>query len=49
MTNKISRCSICGQFLQSKKALKDHKDKNNKFKDDDDSNWNNIKSAAKSF
>jgi hypothetical protein len=31
MTNKISRCSICGQFLQSKKALKDHKDKNHRI------------------
>jgi hypothetical protein len=31
MTNKISRCRICGQFLQSKKALKDHKDKNHRI------------------
>jgi hypothetical protein len=31
MTNIISRCSICGQYLNSKKALKAHKDKNHRI------------------
>jgi uncharacterized C2H2 Zn-finger protein len=31
MTNKISRCHICGEFFQSKKELKDHKDKNHRI------------------
>jgi hypothetical protein len=26
MTYKISRCTICGQFFNSKKELKEHKD-----------------------
>jgi hypothetical protein len=31
MTNKISRCIICGQFFDSKKLLKNHKDKNHRI------------------
>jgi hypothetical protein len=31
MTNKISRCSICGQFFDSKKELKEHKDNNHRI------------------
>jgi hypothetical protein len=31
MTYKISRCSICGQFFQSKKGLKEHKDRNHRI------------------
>jgi hypothetical protein len=31
MTNIISRCIICGQYLNSKKALKAHKDKNHRI------------------
>jgi hypothetical protein len=31
MTNKISRCSICGQFFDSKKDLKEHKDNNHRI------------------
>ncbi len=31
MTNIISRCNICGEFFQSKKELKDHKDKNHRI------------------
>jgi hypothetical protein len=31
MTYKISRCSICGQLLQSKKGLKEHKDRNHRI------------------
>ena len=31
MMNKISRCNICGEFFQSKKDLKDHKDKNHRI------------------
>jgi uncharacterized C2H2 Zn-finger protein len=31
MTNKISRCHICGQFFYSKKELKDHKDKSHRI------------------
>jgi hypothetical protein len=31
MTNIISRCIICGQFFQSKKGLKDHKDRNHRI------------------
>jgi hypothetical protein len=27
MANKISRCNICGEFFNSKKELKEHKDK----------------------
>ena len=31
MTNKISRCTIRGEFFQSKKEVKDHKDKNHRI------------------
>jgi hypothetical protein len=31
MTNKISRCKICGKFLNSKRELKRHKDKNHRI------------------
>jgi hypothetical protein len=31
MTNIISRCHICGKFFDSKKELKDHKDKNHRI------------------
>jgi hypothetical protein len=31
MRNKISRCSICSEFFDSKKELKDHKDKNHRI------------------
>ena len=31
--NKISRCNICGEFFDSKKALKDHKDKSHRVTD----------------
>jgi hypothetical protein len=31
MTNKISRCHVCGKFFDSKKELKDHKDKNHRI------------------
>jgi hypothetical protein len=31
MTNKISRCKICGEFLNSKTELKRHKDKNHRI------------------
>jgi hypothetical protein len=31
MTKKISRCNICGEYFQSKKDLKDHKDKNHRI------------------
>ena len=30
-TSKISRCHICGEFFQSKKELKDHKDRNHRI------------------
>jgi uncharacterized C2H2 Zn-finger protein len=29
--NKISRCYICGEFFQSKKDLKEHKNKNHRI------------------
>jgi hypothetical protein len=29
--NKISRCNICGEFLNSKRELKRHKDKNHRI------------------
>jgi hypothetical protein len=29
----ISRCNICGEFLNSKKELRDHKDKNHRITD----------------
>jgi hypothetical protein len=32
-TRKISRCIICGKFFDSKKDLKDHKDKNHRITD----------------
>jgi hypothetical protein len=28
--NKISRCNICGKFFDSKRALKEHIDKNHR-------------------
>jgi hypothetical protein len=31
MTNKISRCKICGKFLNSKRELKRHIDKNHRI------------------
>ena len=31
MTNTISRCSICGHFFNSKRELKEHKDKNHRI------------------
>ena len=31
MRSVISRCSICGQFFDSKKGLKDHIDKNHRL------------------
>jgi hypothetical protein len=31
MAKKISRCNICGEYFQSKKDLKDHKDKNHRI------------------
>jgi hypothetical protein len=33
MTSIISRCSICGQFFNSIKELKNHKDKNHRITD----------------
>jgi uncharacterized C2H2 Zn-finger protein len=33
MTSTISRCIICGQFFDSKKELKHHKDKNHRITD----------------
>jgi hypothetical protein len=30
-TGKISRCHICGEFFDSKKELKDHKDRNHRI------------------
>jgi hypothetical protein len=33
MTSKISHCIICGNFFDSKKNLKDHKDKNHRITD----------------
>jgi hypothetical protein len=31
MINKISRCNICGEFFDSKKALRDNKDRNHRI------------------
>ena len=31
LTNTISRCIICGQFFDSKKELKRHKDKSHRI------------------
>jgi hypothetical protein len=31
MVAKISRCNICGQFLDSKKELRKHKDKDHRI------------------
>jgi hypothetical protein len=33
ITSKISRCNICGQFFDSKKDLKFHKDKSHRISD----------------
>ena len=29
--NKISRCNICGEFFNSKKDMKEHKDNNHRI------------------
>jgi hypothetical protein len=31
MANKTSRCNICGEFLNSKRELKGHKDKHHRI------------------
>jgi hypothetical protein len=31
MTSKISKCNICGEFFQSKRQLREHKDKNHRI------------------
>jgi hypothetical protein len=31
MTGIFSKCNICGQFFDSKKALRKHKDKNHRI------------------
>ena len=31
LTNTISRCIICGQFFDSKKELREHKDKSHRI------------------
>jgi hypothetical protein len=31
MTNTISRCNICGEFFNSKRELKEHKDKTHRI------------------
>jgi hypothetical protein len=33
MLNKISRCNICGKFFNSKRELKEHKDKDHRITD----------------
>jgi hypothetical protein len=33
MRSNISRCNICGEFFNSKKQLRDHKDKNHRITD----------------
>jgi hypothetical protein len=33
MTSIISKCSICDQFFDSKKKLRDHKDKDHRITD----------------
>ncbi len=33
MTSIISRCNICGQFFDSKKKLRKHKDKDHRISD----------------
>jgi hypothetical protein len=33
MNGKISRCIICGKFFDSKRELKDHKDKDHRITD----------------
>jgi hypothetical protein len=33
MTNKVSQCIICSQYFQSKKELRNHKDKNHRVTD----------------
>jgi hypothetical protein len=33
MVAVISRCNICGQFFDSKKGLRKHKDKNHRISD----------------
>ena len=40
MTYKISRCSICGQFFQSKKGLKEHKDRNHRITNSKNDDYN---------
>ena len=52
MTGVLSQCTICGQFLDSRKDLREHKDKNHRITNakmmiksvvvnDDDNNNNN--------
>jgi hypothetical protein len=33
MRNKISQCIICGEFFDSKRELKEHKDKDHRITD----------------
>ena len=33
MADKISRCNICGKFFNSKRKLKEHKDKDHRITD----------------
>jgi hypothetical protein len=33
VVNKITKCEICGRFFDSKKQLKEHKDKNHRITD----------------
>ncbi len=33
MTGRISRCRICGEFLHSKRELREHIDKNHRITD----------------
>jgi uncharacterized C2H2 Zn-finger protein len=31
MANKISRCNICGKFFNSRREMKEHKDKSHRI------------------
>jgi hypothetical protein len=33
MLNKISKCNICGKFFDSRRELKEHKDKDHRITD----------------
>jgi uncharacterized C2H2 Zn-finger protein len=33
LTGTVSKCNICGQFFDSKKELKEHKDKSHRITD----------------